>query len=78
MEISRRNFVVGAGADATDAASISASVSSSDWPCFSQNAGPMPRISSSSSTLRGAARSTSSSTVFAATVNAYIWVLLEA
>jgi hypothetical protein len=73
---------VGAGTDASDGASreesygapaapTTSSVSNSasrDSPCFSQNAGPMPRISISSSALRGRLRSTSSSTAFAATV----------
>jgi hypothetical protein len=51
-------------------ASIAASSASSDSPCFSQKAGPMPRICSSASMLPGAARSTSSSTALAATVYA--------
>ncbi len=50
--------------------SSSASVANSESPCFSQNAGPMPRMLSSCSTLRGVERSTSSSTAFAATVYA--------
>ncbi len=40
----------------------------SDSPCCSQNAGPTPRISISSSTFFGRLRNTSSSTAFAATI----------
>jgi hypothetical protein len=54
---------VGAGPDAS-----AASASSSDSPCFSQNAGPMPRTSSSTLTLRGIVRNTARSAASVATV----------
>src|SRR5271155_1886994 len=53
---------------ATDASGAPARAASRDSPCFSQKAGPIPRISISSRMSLGRLRSTSSSTAFAATV----------
>src|ERR1035437_3565714 len=66
---------VGAGTDASaDAASgvpeSSFSSASSEAPCLAQNAGPIPRISSSASAVCGRLRKISSSTELAATVKA--------
>ncbi len=46
----------------------SPSARSKDSPCFSQNAGPIPRIPSNSSRLAGRWRSVSSKAAFVATV----------
>src|SRR5690242_20453032 len=55
-------------ADSPGAPHSVASSASSDSPCFSQNAGPIPRIASSASASWGRRRRTSSSTALVATV----------